>query len=90
MLRDQHRLRQQLQRLKSETKKAKPKPSQPAAKPIKIGNSLTAKTPASPAPPATDPRLQPLADRLDASIQLRQKRTDAFPKVAVDETLPIF
>ena len=90
MLRDQHRLRQQLQRLKSETKKAKPKPSQPAAKPIKLGNSLTTKTSASPAPPEADPRLQQLTDRLDASIQLRQKRTDAFPKVAVDQTLPIF
>ena len=91
MLRDQHRMRQQLQRLKSETKKSKPKPVKPAAKPIKLGNSLTNKTPAaSPAPTKEDPRLQQLADRLETSIQLRQKRTDAFPKVAVDETLPIF
>ena len=83
MLRDQHRLRQQLQRLKADAKKAK------AASPrsIKLGNSLS---PSSPTPAKEDSRLTQLAERLEASVQLRQKRTDAFPTVAVDETLPIF
>ena len=83
MLRDQHRLRQQLQRLKTDAKKAKA----PAPKPIKLGNSLSAP---SPAPVDDDPRLTQLVDRLESSVQLRQKRADAFPTVSVDKTLPIF
>ena len=83
MLRDQHRMRQQLQRLKADAKKAKA----PAPKPIKLGNSLSAP---SPAPVNDDPQLTQLVDRLESSVQLRQKRADAFPTVSVDKTLPIF
>ena len=83
MLRDQHRLRQQLQRLKADAKKGK---SNNKAKLSKLAsNKLADSTVAT-----EDPRLTQLAERLEESLALRQTRADAFPTVSVDETLPIF
>jgi len=83
MLRDQHRLRQQLQRLKGEAGKGKTS----QAKLSKLAGNSPANTNAE---TDVDPRLKQLTDRLQESIKLREARTAAFPTVAVDETLPIF
>ena len=83
MLRDQHRLRQQLQRIRSEAKQGKSS----QAKLSKLAANSTA---APDAATVDDPQLTQLSDRLEASVKLRETRLASFPTVTVDETLPIF